>query len=335
MSITGTVAWFSANNVVTVTGMQVKTKVSSNLLIAEVNQEANFKDNLEQEKLGILEPVSTVDGENFFYTTAGKADGDAAEDKYTAYNKATAATDTTNYGNKFSEDYGVTKDDVTAFDTSANPATAIALGYIDYSFYLRGASTAENQKLSLTKCNLLYGGNALTSGFSWRVGVFALATSANTTVTDDTCAVEGNNITILDMAKSLNQNEVTASVPAADTSVASGYYTDPNCQTAAEGTANGHTTYYQKSGEYNSPKAVSATNAAPTAVTYGTAAEIDSDVDVETVYYKVVVRLWLEGEDVSCTSSTFAALTNSWTLDLAFKLGSDNGVQVISTDPAL
>ena len=61
---------------VTVTGMEVRTKVSSNLMIAEdtigstaKKDEEAFKAQIPvQEVKGILEPVSTVDGKNFFYT---------------------------------------------------------------------------------------------------------------------------------------------------------------------------------------------------------------------------------------------------------------------------
>ena len=36
----------------------------------------------------------------------------------------------------------------------------------------------------------------------------------------------------------------------------------------------------------------------------------------ETKYYKVIVRVWLEGEDTTCTNKTFAKLDETWSLDL-------------------
>lgn len=42
-----------------------------------------------------------------------------------------------------------------------------------------------------------------------------------------------------------------------------------------------------------------------------------------THYYKVVIRLWLEGEDKKCTSTTFAALTDKWAMDVAIELQAD------------
>ena len=39
-----------------------------------------------------------------------------------------------------------------------------------------------------------------------------------------------------------------------------------------------------------------------------------------THYYKVVVRLWLEGEDTTCNNTTFATLTDKWALDLSIDM---------------
>ena len=50
----------------------------------------------------------------------------------------------------------------------------------------------------------------------------------------------------------------------------------------------------------------------------------------ETKYYKVVVRLWLEGEDTTCTSQTFANLTDTWSLDLELQLGQGTPVTAMS-----
>ena len=74
-SITGTVAWFSMNTSIKVTGMTVTTKVSSSLQIAKENKESEFGNaDLLQTRSGILEPASTINGNNFFYTTDAKSD---------------------------------------------------------------------------------------------------------------------------------------------------------------------------------------------------------------------------------------------------------------------
>lgn len=53
------------------------------------------------------------------------------------------------------------------------------------------------------------------------------------------------------------------------------------------------------------------------------------DANTTTGMYKVVVRLWLEGEDKTCTSSTFMDLSENWTLDIALEL-----VNTTATNPA-
>ena len=57
-------------------------------------------------------------------------------------------------------------------------------------------------------------------------------------------------------------------------------------------------------------------------VTYNTAATIGEVTGGATVYFKVTVRLWLEGEDNTCNNATFATLTSDYDLDLKFELQS-------------
>lgn len=56
-------------------------------------------------------------------------------------------------------------------------------------------------------------------------------------------------------------------------------------------------------------------------VTYAAAAVDMATVAPGTAYYKVVVRLWLEGEDTTCNNDTFMALTGDWTLKIQITLG--------------
>jgi len=82
---------------------------------------------------------------------------------------------------------------------------------------------------------------------------------------------------------------------------------------------------------FTTGQAVGATNELQNlAVTVNTAAKI-ADVASGTHYYKVVVRLWLEGEDTTCTNETFANLTSDWTLDLAFSMGEGSAVTALGS----
>ena len=40
-----------------------------------------------------------------------------------------------------------------------------------------------------------------------------------------------------------------------------------------------------------------------------------------TEYFKTIIRVWLEGEDVNCTSDLFKNYSEDWSLDLGFTLG--------------
>ena len=72
---------------------------------------------------------------------------------------------------------------------------------------------------------------------------------------------------------------------------------------------------------FTTGEAVNSTTATGS-VTYTSASwAVDSIAAGATEYNKVTVRLWLEGEDNTCTNSTFANLTNSYTLSLEFVLG--------------
>lgn len=86
---------------------------------------------------------------------------------------------------------------------------------------------------------------------------------------------------------------------------------------------------------YESGKAVNSTSSTGS-VTYTSAAwAVDSIAAGQTEYNKITVRLWLEGEDTTCTNDTFATLTNAYTLSLGFALGgTETAVTVIGSAAA-
>ena len=248
------------NAKVTVDGMTVNTKVQNNLLITEdaltstaKKADSLFDTSLTQTVTGIIEPVSTVDGVNFFYTAASnvKGDGDAKEDTYVAYVE----------GDDFDSNYG--------FNTASSTE---CYGYKDYVFQLKATNTdaANAAALKLTKLDLTYAGSTdLNKAF--RVAIFV--------------------------------EDITTVTPT--------------------GTVGSLKAIYSPSGATNhtNGKAVKSTTALDT-VTYATAAvDLASVASNSTAYYKVVVRLWIEGEDSTCTNETFASLNLNWSFDLAFELG--------------
>ena len=375
-SVSGTVAWFSMNNSVKVDGMTVQTRVSSNLLIAETNLEENYSDSITQSRTGILEPASTVNGQSYWYTVNAKGDGSAIApqtgDKYKEYSEAARSnldnpatpdvvennysnalgtqdaknTGKTNYDVAFNSSYGFNSYDA-SYDGGKGNAD-VSFGYIDYAFYIKATSAQADQVLYMSKCNLTYknaAGDAyeeIQKGFAWRVGLLAMPATANTASADDALVLKST----IGLPKALNQNQVnpidTTDFVAGTTPVSS-YFLDPYGKQAAAGNYVAGTKYY------------GAPSAQAQAVTSGTAlanvgqqnaaAQAATDIDAGvTSYTRIIVRLWLEGEDISCTSTTYADLTKDWKLTLEFKLGNAdngaepavaNGVTQISSNPAL
>ena len=288
-SITGTVAWFSANGNVTVDGMAVTTKVSSNMLISDTHTEASFGAALTQGRVALLKPASSINGVSYFYTDSSNVTGtgNVKALNYISYSEGTAISDDAAGKTAYDATFQ-TKNSISGEIASGN----VAYGYIDYSFYLKATnSEGENADIRMTKCNLLYNNLAVNNtdhsdlAKAWRVALFAkdLGSSAQASATTDEVA-EGNQKTILAMTGSANFVSGKAA--------ASAYTPDPY----AAGTRD-------------------------SVIHPGAAAIVKTGIGTGTTsYQKVTVRLWLEGEDTSCTNETYINLTAAWKLDLQFDL---------------
>ena len=272
-SVSGTVAWFSMNNKVTVTGMSVTTKVSSSILISETNASAaSYQDNLTQNISGILEPASTVNGINYFYTVSAQADGDARTDTYAAYSEAAAGDPVTNaLNNTDAKKTHYDKAFNTAYGLSAADVDNVCYAYLDYTFYLKATNTDTSaRELRMTRCYMQYDGGQITEK-AWRVAVFSQDAAEYTALDTAITAEDKKEILTFSGATNFTENQAVAS-------------------TSATG-----------------------------AVTYGAGA-LKSVNAGATVYQKVTVRLWLEGEDNTCNNATFANLTEDYTLAIDFSI---------------
>ena len=342
MLATSTYAWFTMNKTVEVTGMELKTKVGANLLICSDNVEEHYASaTLSEGRMGLLEPVSSINGTtgSFYYTINANARGQKESNAtITGYTEdtlvANAVAGKYAYDKAFNGTYGIhstesnfTASDITMVkaDTTADPPVAgqdgAAYGYIDYVFYLKATSDAANQALQMTECNLLYNGAAIdavgkTAGVdldrAWRVGVFVSPLNAATQggkgntgdytsiAQIDPASAAGNQKGILGLASST-------------------YFTTGKAQTDSDvdnvvNFMNGNTT--EGAEGYNATGVV-----LDTIQNSGT-----------TAYYKVLVRAWLEGEDNTCNSETYAKLTNNWALNCKFELGQGTAVKGLNTD---
>lgn len=363
---TSTFAWFSLNNRVTVTGMQVSTKIGDNLLIAadELDSTAKKADNLFANGLnyavgGILEPVSTVNGTSYFYTKTSnvKADGDAITDTYVAYNEAgtipdggTARTRGTeaHKGTAFDSAFNVDHSNTVGTDTN------VYYGYVDYVFQLKATNTADTETaLKLTKLNLLY--DDAVAGDAKQVKAFRVALFVERFATDgNPSSGVGALKSILSYSGSTYFDNASKTYvmqnSKAGTDEGSGVYSyTATCDGQSDDTIYGKGTtvaavdkWYSnvactdnyditkfvtkvagsENGTYKvaAPTAVNSTSTLGTVEKLNTAAKLDDVPQNSTYFYKVVVRMWLEGEDSTCNNETYLTLTKNWTLDLAVEL---------------
>ena len=267
-AVTGTVAWFTANNQVNVTGMTVQTEVQGNLFIAESNtSDAVYTTNdLAQTVSGKVEPVSTTDGTNWFYTK-DKVKGDGSTEAAAQFETYSNNTDFANY-------YGITG----------------VVPYVDYTFYLKATSSAANQKVSISKANLLYNSAQLgADDLAWRLAIYSQPVAEGAAGSGD-----GTNVSILKQA----------------------------------------------SAAYFDNKAVASVDGSTKAATFGAVSNLGSEALVDTIAtagstqrYKVVVRLFLEGNDTKCKNETYVTLTAAYSLSLTCELN-QNGVTAISSTAA-
>ena len=279
-SVTGTVAWFSANTKVNVTGMNVTTRVNNSMLIAgtttsatDALNENDFKTNFVADISALLEPVSTIDGENFFYAQNNnvKGDGSVLSNAYIVYDRSGNAGK-----NAFDANYGFQSDD--------NDEDCV--GYVDYAFQLKATntSTSASAYLNITTLELSYGNSQSPTEHAYRVGIF---------VEDIGAALADTTGDVGDLKSILKPS-------------AGAYFT--------------------------TGKAVKTVSTLDDVSELGSAANIGSVAAGQTHYFKVVVRLWLEGEDTSCNNATFAALTDKWALDLSIDLqAATGGVTALAT----
>ena len=331
MLATSTYAWFTMNKQVTVTGMQLKTKVGSNLLICDDNVEANYSTvNLNQGRAALLEPVSSVDGTtgSFWYTTDAKADGDAASEVYSPYSETLSLTNT-NAGKSmvckaFNDAYtisgtGTGSGEGDALFTSKITAenmsglVAPAYGYVDYVFYIKATSDAADQEIAMTECNLLRANAAITNDtydvdddLAWRVAVFA----------DNITSAGGKGTTASFTPSGGSATTVGAIDPAGSGKAAKAILTLENSRNQSNKDGSGD------------PQAITAANGGLTDVSYNTwdsANLISMGAAGSTAYIKVTVRVWLEGEDTTCKSSTYALLTSEYELAAKFELVASDG----------
>lgn len=317
---TATYAWFTMSREVSVTGMTVKTQIGANLLISSSNAAAGYgSKQLSQTRSALLEPVSSINAtnESFYYTVNADGRGDAKTESYTLYSETLAANkvdlantfaNKTAYDKVFNGTY-----DIQPSGTALAAAEAYkpAYGYVDYVFYLKATGADDYDTLNMTKCELVYDddtaiGTAVgaTGDQAWRVAVFSKEITADGAKGDAQTLTGGT-------------GTVGAYDPASDVG---------NLVSILK---------LSSAGNFTSGEAVNSTTTTDDVVNPDTAVTLIDDLGAGSeAYFKVTVRLWLEGEDTTCKNSTYAELSDAWSLNLKFELEEDgtNAVTNIGSD---
>ena len=171
--------------------------------------------------------------------------------------------------------------------------TSGSVAYTEYIFQIRATNAQDfTQELVLASLDLTYGGTTYGTQKAFRVAVFA-----DTFPMDD------------------NPDDATLPNVSAETLV---------------------TVLAPDGAEYRTTRADSSDTIAQTigknalgelamcdVSRFGEAATFGNVLPGQTVYYRIVVRLWLEGEDSTCGNATFAPLDEAWALDLSIAFATD------------
>lgn len=178
-SVTGTVAWFTANREVSATGMKFKTSAENNLFIrgdkanSEETWETQYKFTTPTD--GILQPVSTVDGMNFYKTDSSNAKEDGKKEDAAKY-VAIVGTNGKYDSEESSKSYA----------------------YLDYAFQLKAVNTTTTDvNVKITEINLLFD-NKATGVKAFRTATFV---KDNKTTEKPTDALTVNDATLKSISR--------------------------------------------------------------------------------------------------------------------------------------
>lgn len=287
---TSTLAWFTTNTAVTASGMKIKLEADDNLLIAP------DVDGLSSNNENTFKNALTMTPAALKLAPVSSVDGRSYF--YVEPRNATAA------GNVINE-----KEYLPYAPSAFSAAYKSAAGYSEYRFQLKAMTgTVDLERaLRLTDLDLSYIGDksANTSLIkAFRIAVFMEGKPSEYPEHSDP------NVTGFTAANA-------ATIPASESyDPLKAVYAPTGAEFFTEG------------------KAVSATDALSAVeklnkVAYSAEDEADRQLDIlgrETVrYYKVSVRIWLEGEDTTCNNESFVVLDDDWELKMTFTLGNASG----------
>lgn len=281
-----TYAWFAINSKVEATGMSFTTQVSNNLFITTSEVTLDSTEILADSAFG----TSLVATKSALLEPVSTVDGISYFWASTANVNGSGDT----ILDKWTA-YNTDTEGKAAFNDNYGIKTPDqAEGYIDYIYNLK-AINGSDDPLALRLTNIeMFSNVANDPQKAFRVAVFV-----NTATGSDDNTVAGT----YSVSEALATNYKNLS--------------DADVTKASIFTVNG-------AANFTSGQAVSAVDGT-SAVEYNSPVEIKV-AEHTTQFYKVVVRVWLEGEDTTCNNTTFADLNKGeWAMSTIWNLGAISG----------
>lgn len=200
------------------------------------------------------------------------------------------------------------------------------------SFFYTDTNNVQGNGDAMSDTYIAYNA-ADTSAFNTNYG-----TSGAVGYIDYAFELKANNTTAADQYINVTDLELTYGGTSNDTAFRVAFFVEDlgTNHTADTGAPGALKTILKESSTANftPTKAVTSTSALAD-VTYGTAANLATVSAGTTNYYKVVVRLWIEGEDTTCNNTVFNTLKDKWGLNLTMKLqDATGGVTALTLDYA-
>ena len=147
-SITGTVAWFSMNNFVTATGMQVKAKAENGIVISNAASDGTWKETAASAHATTLalKPTSTATGATWVHSKSNDA---SSSNTQNGYELLSLTTDSTT-GAGYVEDNGQQNYQATAGGTAPDTYDADSTYYAMHSFYIKSSAESITNTIYIT-----------------------------------------------------------------------------------------------------------------------------------------------------------------------------------------
>ena len=156
-SVTGTVAWFSMNNFVTASGMNIQAKAENGIVIANAANSATWIDSATAAHAGPIAvyPTSTHDGTTWAHSSSNNANSATSNGQYTMLTLETDATTGAGF---------VDQDNDDTYTTVASEGHAVdSAYYLLNSFYIKSSAEAITKPFYVN--SLTVTGNTSTPAF--------------------------------------------------------------------------------------------------------------------------------------------------------------------------